>query len=376
MLAVLLDAEDLVNRVRGAVLLQAFGDALGAPFEFADSGAVERETGKDWIDELHAFTGDAGPHGPWVSPAPVGTGTDDVRYSWLFMELAVELGRMPTGHELARCLLDVYERPGDFFPGYEALTQQQFEMWEGVSRGFVGEESSLYPGVSPALLATRSVGLNYPTMAGMLALPFAGLLFPGDPEGAYRAAYEAAYFDMAYAREATSLLAAAQSLALVGVGPVVLVEQGLDLDPLQLGGYFGHPFVVGNMPHILKKSMGKRGRYLADFLSFELRNFSVFDPFRALAITFAVLLSHADDPLLALEVAVNQGDLMEDGSWRRYADIDCYAGIAGTLLGAVRGADHFPAEFFARVVASNRQVYGIDLEASIANFAALIEEKA
>jgi len=367
--------EDLVDRVRGAVLLQAVGDALGAPFEFAESGAVERQTGKDWLDELHAFTGKAGPHGPWVSPAPIGTGTDDVRYGWLFMALAVELGRMPKGQELARRLLDVHERPGDFFPDFEDLARQQFEMWEGVSRGFVGAESSLYPGVSPALLATRSVGLNYPTMAGMLALPFVGLLFPGDPAGAYCAAYEAAYFDLAYAREATALLAAAQSLALVGVAPALLVEQVLALDPLQLGGYFGRPFVVENMPHLLKKAEGKKARDLAEFLTFELRHFSVFDPYRALSIAFAVLLNHADEPLTALAVAANQGDLMEDGSWRRYADIDCYAGIAGTLLGALSGADYFPTELFDRVVKSNRQVYGIDLEDSVAQFSVLIKEK-
>ncbi len=54
----------------------------------------------------------------WVDTAPVGTGTDDVRYNYLFMELAVELGRMPSDRELAQRLLDVYERPEDFFPGF------------------------------------------------------------------------------------------------------------------------------------------------------------------------------------------------------------------------------------------------------------------
>lgn len=369
------DTEELVSRVRAAVLLQAFGDALGAPFEFAETGAVERDTGKDWLDALHSFKGEVGAHNAWMSPAPLGTGTDDVRYSWLFMELVNELGRMPTGREIARRLLAVHERPGAFFPGYEALAVEQFAMWEGVSRGFLGEESKLYPGVSPAVLATRSVGLNYPTIAGMLVLPFAGLLFPGDPTGAYCAVYEAAFFDVAYAREATALWAAAQSLALVGADPSALVERVLSLDPLQLGGPFGRPFVVQHLPSLLQKMQGKKARELAAALSFELRHYSVFDPFRTLAIAFAVLLSHADEPLVALQVAANQGDLSTDGRWLRYADTDCYAGIAGTLLGAVNGAGVISSENAERVVASNRQVYGIDLEASALAFAELVRAR-
>lgn len=363
---------EVADKIRGAVLLQAFGDALGAPFEFAETGAVKRDTGKDWLDALHPFRGEVGAHSAWRSPAPLGTGTDDVRYSWLFMALAIEIGRMPTGREVARRLLDVHERPGDFFPGYEALAVEQFAMWEGVSRGFLGEESKLYPGVSPAVLATRSVGLNYPTIAGMLVLPFAGLLFPGDPAGAYCAVYEAAFFDVGYAREATALLAAAQSLALVESDPSALVERVLALDPLQLGGPFGRPFAVQNLPKLLQKIRGKKARELATALSLELRHYSVFDPFRTLAIAFAVLLNHADESLVALHVAANQGDLSADGRWLRYADTDCYAGIAGTLLGAVNGAHVISSENIEQVVAGNRQVYGIDLEVSALAFAELV----
>ena len=89
------------ERIRGSVLGQAFGDALGAPFEFAPPDAV------NWIEELCAFTGTTSPHGLWVSPAPKGTGTDDVRYNRLFIDLVVELGgRMPDDVELAAWLLE------------------------------------------------------------------------------------------------------------------------------------------------------------------------------------------------------------------------------------------------------------------------------
>ena len=113
----------LQSRIRGSVLAQAWGDALGAPFEFAPPDAVKKRTGEQWLERLHPFAGKKGPHGMWADQAPAGTGTDDARYNYLFIELAVELG-------------------------------------EGVSRGCLGEESPRYRGVPPSVLATRSIGLN------------------------------------------------------------------------------------------------------------------------------------------------------------------------------------------------------------------------
>lgn len=365
----------LQSRIRGSVLAQAWGDALGAPFEFAPPDAVEKRTGKKWLVRLHPFTGKKGPHGMWVSEAPAGTGTDDVRYNYLFMELAVELGRMPRDREVARRLLDVYERPEDFFPSNAKLAREQFELWEGVSRGCLGEESPRYPGVPPAVLATRSIGLNYPTLAGLLVLPSAGLLFPGDSSGAYRAAYEADFFAVGYAREATALLAAAQGAALADMSPPALVDAVLALDPLCLGGYFGDTFIRQKLPPLLARAAGKKAEELAEFLAWELRHFSVFDPFRALAIAFAALLSHPDDPSLALQVAANQGDLDGEGHWSRYADIDCYAGITGALVGACCGDNALPADVVGQVVAGNKAVYGFDLEETIARFARLVVSK-
>jgi ADP-ribosylglycohydrolase len=357
------------DRIRGSVLGHALGDALGAPFEFAEVGSVRIATGKDWIDELCPFMGPLGPHGPWVSPTVPGTGTDDVRYNRLFLDLVVELdGRMPTDHELARLLLDVYEHPGEYFPGFEDLARAQFEMWEGVSRGCLGQASTVVPGVEPAILATRSVGLNYPTIAGLLLLPSAGLLFPGDPEAAYQAAYKSAYFDLAYAREATALFAAAQSLALSGMPPAQMTETVLRMDPLRLGGYFGGPYIKQNLPPLLDRAQGMEGPHLAGWLSTELRNFSVFDPYRALAITFCALQAYPDAPMRALEIAANQMDVALDGTIRRYADIDCYAGITGALVGTICGVEALPAQMLEQVLTGNRSVYGMELEEVIERF--------
>ena len=114
---------------------------------------------------------------------------------------------------------------------------------------------------------------------------------------------------------------------------------------------------------------------LAEFLSFELRHFSAFDPYRALSIAFCALLAHADEPIRALEVAVNQSELDSDGNWMRYADVDCYASITGGLVGALCGAGALPRESIVRCVDSNKRAYGFDIENSAARFADLSVKK-
>ncbi|MBT4979196.1 MAG: hypothetical protein HOM86_17855, partial [Gemmatimonadetes bacterium] len=60
------------------------------------------------------------------------------------------------------------------------------------------------------------------------------------------------------------------------------------------------------------------------------------------------------------------------GTWRRYADVDCYAGITGALIGACCGDRVLPEELIVRVVEGNRVVYSFDLEDTIERFAQLI----
>ena len=361
---------DIESKIYGCILGAALGDAIGARFEFKPVDEIVEKTGRRWIEALHPFAGQASPHGVWRDRVPVGTGTDDTRYSWIFIELATRLGHLPTAGELAAHFLRIYERPEEFFPGYPEVARGQFEMLEGVSRGCLGQTSPLYPGIPPELLCQRSVGLNYPTMAGLITLNAAGLLFPGRPEEAYKSVYLTDFYDVAYAREATALFAAAVSLAVGGEMDVKeLIEQVLAMDPLQLGGYFGGPFVKEKLPPLLDSVAAlSTDQELADFLSRELCHFDAFDPFKAVAIAFAAVRAAAKDPLRAILIAVNHYWIDEGGAPTLYQDVDCYAAITGALAGAIYGAEAFPADLLNQVVASNREVYGFDLEQSVARF--------
>jgi ADP-ribosylglycohydrolase len=368
--------DKLADRIRGCILGTVLGDAIGGPFEFGPLDRVLKTTGGDWIDDLYPYDRDMGaPHGVWVPPlmadqgAPAGTGTDDTRLNWLYLELAVELGRVPEAHDIAVRYLELYEQPESVFPGHSDMVRLEFEHWEATCRGQLGLKSALFPDLPPDVLRARALGLNFPILSGLIALTWVGLLFPGQPKRAYSSAFRAAFYDIGYAREAVGLLAAAISAAagdLVSGSAQELYGQMLTMDPLHLGSEWSAPYVIEHLATYSDLStQGDSDQEIARNLSLAFRHHHAFDAFRTLAVALLSVLAASGDPLRAILIAANHVGIDGQGQPTRYEDIDCYAGLAGAIAGALRGAGAFPAGLLAQVQESNLAVYGIDLEAGI-----------
>ena len=365
----------LASRIRGCVLGAALGDAIGAAFEFSTLQALQAQTGKDWIDGLYPYLGDAGALGLWRGRPPVGAGTDDTRYNWLFLSLAADLGRMPGARDLALRFLDVYRNPEAYFPGHAQMASQQFRDWEPACRGYLGEPSTLYPGVPPDVLHSLAFG-NTPLLLGLIVLMCAGICYPGQPERAYMAAYEADFVDIGYAREAVAVQAAGVSLALDGeVTPAEIVQRIAGLDPFHLGprAEWAHPYVRRRLPALCARFTQPRpAPQAAQALAESLLPWGPFDAFKAVAIAFASLCAAQGNALQAILIAVNHRglDVCGNPAPDTYQDIDCYGNITGALAGAFAGAEAFPPGLLQQVVEANREVYGFDLEATLDRFLA------
>jgi ADP-ribosylglycohydrolase len=371
--------EILKDRVRGCVLGLVLGDAIGGPFEFGPLERVVESTGGDWIDGLYPYGSDMGaPHGVWVPSslqgqgAPAGTGTDDTRLNWLYLELAREQGRAPGARDVAARYLELYEHPDRAFAGHTEMVRLEFEHWEPACRGLLGQQSELYPDLPPDVLSARALGLNFPILSGLIALTWVGLLYPGQPEAAYASAFRAAFYDVGYAREAVGLLAAAISLAtgdMVSGSAQALYERLLTIDPLHLGSEWSAPYILDHLPRYRAlASAAHSDQEIAYDLSIAFCQHHAFDAFRTLAVALLAVLAADGDPLRAITIAANHVGIDDQGQPTRYEDIDCYAGLAGAVAGALRGAAAFPPGMLAQVQASNLRVYGIDLQAGIERF--------
>jgi hypothetical protein len=207
-------------------------------------------------------------------------------------------------------------------------------------------------------------------LSGLIAWTWVGLLYPGQPEAAYETAFRADFYDIGYAREAVALLAAAISFV-VGVRGDAnsLYEMLIGMDPLHLGSEWSAPYITGHLPHYLPL-LGKAGtdREIARALSVAFRRYHPFDAFRTFAAALLAVLAAEGDPLRAICIAANHVGIDDQGQPTRYEDIDCYAALAGAIAGALSGAGAFPGEMLEHVVKANRQVYGIDLDATIERF--------
>jgi ADP-ribosylglycohydrolase len=364
------------DRIRGCVLGAALGDAVGGPFEFGPLERVKEVSGGTWIDGLYPYLETTGPHGVWPCPPPdkglppAGTGTDDTRYDWLFLELALEAGHMPTGREVARRYIDLYEHPEAVFAGHADLTREMFAHWEGACRGHLGQSSAQYPGLTPELLRIRALGLNFPILSGLITLTCAGLLYPGQPERAYETALRSAFYDIGYAREAVGLLAAGVAMAIADeITPQALYDRLAAFDPLGLGGPFSAPYVQAHLAPLREVLVGPTSdRAMARALSDAFRHYHTFDPLRTLGTALLATVAAEGDPMRAICIAANQVGLDAAGTPTRYEDIDCYASIAGAIAGALSGASALPQEALAQVVEANVRVHGFDLEDTVARF--------
>ncbi|MBN1581075.1 MAG: ADP-ribosylglycohydrolase family protein [Anaerolineae bacterium] len=363
-------AESVRSKIRGCVLGAALGDAIGGPFEFQPVEMAPIRDEKPWIDGLYPYTIEASPHGVWAQPAPAGTGTDDTRYNWLFLELVTELGEMLTPHQLATCLLRMYQHPESAFPDHTRFTRLQFEHWEPVCCGFLGLRSVRFSDLEPDELLGRKLGLNFPILSGLITLTSVGLLFPGQPEVAYRAAFRTDFFDIGYAREAVALLAAILSLAVADdLTPKVLFDRVVQLDPLHLGSEWSQPFVKQRLTEFYPLIAGsKTDQGVAHALSVAFQHFNTFDAFRTLGVAFLSVLAANGDPVRSILIAANHVGLDNCGFPMRFEDIDCYAGIAGAIAGAIAGDLAFPPEMLSQVIQSNKDIHGIDLDDTISRF--------
>jgi ADP-ribosylglycohydrolase len=386
---------DLAERIRGLVFGSAIGDALGGPIEFQSRERVQQleHPPKVWQEgeklDANARASAAArlrlrpysplrpgteSYGQWNHDSPPGTITDDTRHKLvllLALHGAEARGTWPvTVHSLARAYLEWPEtRAVMGKPGYEALAKDWLEEWQFAARWVLGERD-----LERALPPER-MWQSLPTVCGQMTLLPLAAIDAGQPERAYRAAYELWFFDNGLGKDLNAAIVAGLSVALTTPLPVDGARSAFEAifaamrrtDPFRFGKIRWSERAVDRWLNLaLRLARSAQGEPARLFDALE-RQFALSTKWEA-QVAFVVAISCLEiadyHPLAALQLSLEWGH-----------DSDSYAQLVGAFVGAVHGDALFPKAWAHAVESRLLADHKVDLEQEC-RFLSRVHEKA
>lgn len=389
--AVTLEEQVLYDKVLGALVGSAIGDAMGAPTEMW--GRREMQATYGHIDRLDAMVREPSPEGTWDWNLPAGGTTDDTRWKGLMVDFFTGAEAQPqprpvqlSGQAFAQHLMTRYEQgiadlrrlPAQEVDPYETALQRilWLKEWAKVARPYAAGDWAAYHDSLSRFYGGEMV------CAGMLFAPLVGVLYGGDPAQAYQQTWEIDIFDLGHARDISGLTAALTAAALTTDSLPVPDSLFAVLRQVDPQGYFRSRLVGRTAYHLYRE---------ARQIAFEARQA---DPARILAnppVRLALPLRSAADSLRYAQWSVAYAALdarlerlpfhpaeiwlvsltamllcdLDFGSSLSFIvnfgrDNDTSAAVAGAILGALHGAKGLPQDLLQQALDANRPL-GQDL---------------
>jgi ADP-ribosylglycohydrolase len=359
------------HKIKGLITGTLLGDALGGPIEFQGHPEIQATPmpPKLWIDTNDVINDEAlkaardrmyfreykyllpfvQSYGCWSKNAAPGSVTDDSRHKIILMHMirtALQKNQWPiTDKNSAQAYLDWSKsKTITTHSGYDTLCAQ----WLGES----------YKAIN-WMMGSREIGKAYPveriwnalpTCYGQMALTPMAALYPGEPEKAYLAAYNIAWFDNGFAKD---MIAAS----------VAGISVGLTLDPTKMSNeqlwkkvfdamkktdpydYSKVPWCERQVQRWLdvsdiyvKEANGSPAKLFA-LLDKEFMYTTKWEAQVPFLVVFSILKICKYDPLAAMQLCIEWGN-----------DHDTYPQFLGAFVGAIYGPDIFKADMSATVV--------------------------
>lgn len=379
----------LYDKLLGALVGSAIGDAMGAPTEMWSQWDIREAYGH--VDSLDLVLREPSPEGPWDYNLPPGAGTDDTRWKALMTNFVIGESELRSTNRPLKLKADRFatflnahyetsiERlkattgvePEPFEDNMRRLTWLQ--EWARVTRAYAAGDID---GYRDAL--ARFYGGEM-SCAGMLYAPVIGMLYPGRPEVAYENAYDLSLFDLGYARDITAMTAALSAAAFSPNAQVDTLAFALrDADPR---GFFRSRLLgrVAYKQYEQARRIVRETRRMTE-ADVEKMNLRFPDNYPYDSLTYArtvrayELLDKAKQ-----DVAFHAGEihlinltaiLISDLDFQRAMefitnygrDNDTVAAVTGAILGGLHGYSKLPRDQRALVVRVNRETLEIDLE--------------
>lgn len=376
--------DPLSERIRGLLLGSMIGDALGGPIEFQKSADVADRVinCRAWPDERRLtdsdlrdfaaslemgsyaeFRPETEPYGQWRENAASGTVTDDTRHKMVLVSALKTIAeRQPfslTAEDLAQAYRDFAKHSAiKRRPEYRQLCEESFREFDLAARWVLGERD-----LDIAAPPDR-IWAGTPTCCGQMTMPPLAAIYAGRPVEAYRATYEASFFDVGTAKDINASIVAGLSVALQIPQPKdvssrkaawqKIIDTMRTTDPYR---YAKVPFAarpttdwLDRARKVAKDANGKPKQLYELLLKRgQVRYF--WESHFILLLVFATIEFCDYDPLAALAVILDFGH-----------DTDSGAQLLGAFAGALHGPQLFLADLQRPVLKQLADDYDVSLD--------------
>lgn len=379
-----LDSATYYDRVLGALVGSAIGDAMGASTEMWGRTDIRRVYG--YITGFTPAIRPQSPEGTWSHNLPPGSGTDDTRWkAFTARYLSQNTGALSPG-AFAKSITDYYQSvAGDLGAAAaggstDALdsTLQKVDWireWARVARAYQ-EGPEAY-----SQARDRFYGGEM-SCAGMLYTPMFGLISP-DPEAAYLLAYEHTLFDLGYARDISALVAALTQMALHTRNTDSLLNTAIFIDPYRYQDSRLVGRISAQTAQAARDYVRKARLKSAESLHLALDPMAQVPPtgypydslawlqqeyiYGLLEEDQEAIPFHAGEiwEILIAGLQYGQGDFGKTLAFivNYGRDNDTVAAVAGMIVGAQVGFIGLPEKEREQILVVSRDLMGIDLEA-------------
>jgi len=371
-----LTQDEYYDKVLGALVGSAIGDAMGASTEMWYRTQIQEEYG--YITGLTTALRDKSPEGTWGNNLASGATTDDTRWKYLMTKYLASNPNDLDPNSFAKFITDYYESlaselSDQALKSADDLDEQLEKLnwvieWNTVAKAYQESPEQFQNAKS------RFYGGEM-SCAGMLFSPMFGLV-TANPDSAYMQAYEHAIFDIGYARDITAMVAAMTSIAMRH-NEIDSIINAIDyIDPMK----YKNSRLIGRLAESsLKAGLGyvyiSNKIDTTEFLNIQPPEGYPYGKTEWMRESYVQALLETSEMPISFHAGevwqiLNTGLKFGDGDFLKTIqfivnygrDNDTVAAVAGMILGAKDGYAKLPEDIKEEIIRVNRDQLGIDLE--------------
>ena len=402
--ALALDKAVYYDKVLGALVGSAIGDAMGASTEMWNRFDIQKQYG--YIQGLTPTIRELSPEGPWGHNLVAGATTDDTRWKYLATLYLEHYQKDPNAEHFADFIVDYYQSllpklSDEVVLSNPDILDQQLQKVDWIKE-WARVAIAYQKGPKEYQEAQNRFYGGEMSCAGMLYTPMFGLVAP-NPETAYTIAYDHSLFDLGYAKDISGIVAAMCNTALYTKNMDSILQSATFIDPkayqnsrlisrlsyaisdaTRKTSIASKEISISDSLHITDPSDLISADYLLDTVPQKIPKGYTGTPlqwvqqefiYRVLEKNQKAIAFHAGEiwEILYSALLFGEGDFEKSMQFivNYGRDNDTVAAVAGMILGAKDGYSKLPPSLKEEVLSVNKQVLGIDLEALASTITAM-----